>query len=44
MDKVSEGVITEEQWKKMAKWFFAGESILFHLIEEEQARGEHAPK
>lgn len=40
MEKIDEGTITEEQWKKMARWFFASESILFHLIEEQQAKGE----
>lgn len=33
-DKVTEGTITEEQWKKILKWAFEGKSILFELIKE----------
>jgi len=33
-DKISEGTITEEQWKKIVKWFFSDKSILFEGIKE----------
>lgn len=37
-DIIAEGSITEEQWRKIAKWFFERKSILFEIIKEEEIK------
>lgn len=37
-ETITQGVITEEQWRKIVEWFSGGKCILFELVREHEER------